>query len=87
MKSSRDFHDNYPQAKAVCQNVTKLLTMREQALAPIATLQRTTAGTLSSNGVRLTLACVGIDLAMAIARRQLGIDAGQGDDGVILADE
>ncbi|WP_186203789.1 hypothetical protein [Burkholderia gladioli] len=82
VKSSRDFHDNYPQVKAVCQNVTKLLTMREQALAPIAMLQRTAAGTLNSNGSRLTLACIGINLAMEFARRRFGVEKVLGSDNL-----
>jgi hypothetical protein len=36
VKSARAFNDNYKQVKAICQNVTMLLKMREQALAPIA---------------------------------------------------
>lgn len=42
--------------------MTNLLKMREQALAPIATFQRTTAGTLNTNVYRLAAACIGIDL-------------------------
>lgn len=73
VKSARDFNDNYKQVKAVCRNATMLLKMREQALAPIAMFQRTTAGTLNTNVHRLTLACIGIDLAMGFARQQFGI--------------
>lgn len=74
VKSARDFNDNYRQVKAICQNVTKLLKMREQALAPIAMFQRTTAGTLNSNTHRLTMACIGIDLAMGMARQRFGVE-------------
>ena len=79
VRSARDFNDNYRQVKAICQNVTALLKMREQALAPLAMFERTTAGTLSSNGKRLTLACIGIDLALGYAR--LGMRVGGDDNG------
>ncbi|MFL9885222.1 hypothetical protein PQR66_19420 [Paraburkholderia agricolaris] len=69
VKSARDFNDNHKQVKAICQNVTTLLKMREQALAPIAMFHRTTAGTLNTNVHRLTMACIGIDLAMGFARQ------------------
>ncbi|WP_434108023.1 hypothetical protein [Paraburkholderia caffeinilytica] len=80
VKSARDFNDNYKQVKAVCQNVTTLLKMREQALAPIAMFQRTTAGTLNTNVHRLTMACIGIDLAMGFARQAFGIEDGAAPD-------
>lgn len=41
VKSAQEFNDNFKQVKAICQNVTTLLKMREQALAPIAMFQRT----------------------------------------------
>lgn len=88
VKSARAFNDNFKQVKAICQNVTTLFKMREQALAPIAMFQRTTAGTLNTNVHRLTMACIGIDLAMGFARQQFGIDASPryADDGA-MADE
>lgn len=67
--SARVFNDNVKQVKAICQNVTTLRKMRDRALAPIAMLQRTTAGTLNSNASRLTLTCIGIDLALGFARQ------------------
>jgi hypothetical protein len=88
VRSARDFNDNYRQVKAICQNVTTLLKMREQALAPLAMFERTTAGTLNSNGQRLTLACIGIDLALGFAQRTLGIEvATDFGDEETLADE
>ncbi|MCP2086070.1 UNVERIFIED_ORG: hypothetical protein J2Y81_002087 [Paraburkholderia sediminicola] len=88
VKSARDFNDNHKQVKAICQNVTTLLKMREQALAPIAMFQRTTAGTLNTNVHRLTLACIGIDLAMGFARQQFGIgDAPEDGADEALQDE
>lgn len=88
VRSARAFNDNFKQVKAICRNVTTLLKMREQALAPIAMFQRTTAGTLNTNVHRLTMACIGIDLAMGFARQRFGIDASPryADDGA-LADE
>jgi len=74
VRSARDFNDNYRQVKAICQNVATLLKMREQALAPLAMFERTTAGTLNSNGQRLTLACIGIDLALGFARVAMGAE-------------
>ncbi|MGJ0524375.1 hypothetical protein ACR42A_12580 [Burkholderia gladioli] len=68
--------------------MTTLLKMREQALAPIAMLKRTTAGTLNSNASRLTLACIGIDLAMGFARQQFGIvDVPEDNEDDELRDE
>ena len=89
VKSARDFNDNYRQVKAICQNVTTLLKMREQALAPLAMFERTTAGTLNSNAQRLTLACIGIDLALGYARVGMGADdtADESADGEKLANE
>jgi hypothetical protein len=88
VKSARDFNDNYKQVKAICQNVTTLLKMREQALAPIAMFQRTTAGTLNTNVHRLTMACIGIDLAMGFARQQFKIgDAPEDGADEALQDE
>ena len=90
VRSARDFNDNYRQVKAICQNVTKLLKMREQALAPLAMFERTTAGTLNSNGQRLTLACIGIDLALGYARLGTGADDttdDESDHGEELASE
>jgi hypothetical protein len=85
VKSARDFNDNYKQVKAICQNVTMLLKMREQALAPIAMFQRATAGTLNTNVHRLTMACIGIDLAMGFARQAFGVkdEAGEDDEEVL----
>ncbi|MFT4063372.1 hypothetical protein [Paraburkholderia sp.] len=85
VKSSREFHDNYPQVKAICQNVTTLLKMREQALAPIAMFQRTRGGTLNTNVHRLTIACIGIDLAMGFARQafEMEDDADQADEEIL----
>lgn len=73
VKSARAFSDNFKQVKAICQNVTMLLKMREQTLAPIAMFQRTMAGTLNTNVGRLTMACIGIDLALGFARQQFKI--------------
>lgn len=86
VKSARAFNDSFKQVKAICQNVTALLKMREQALAPVAMFQRTTAGTLNSNVARLTMACIGIDLAMGFARQQFGIEGltGNGGDDALL---
>ncbi|WP_395060947.1 hypothetical protein [Paraburkholderia silvatlantica] len=50
------------------RRVTTLRKMREQALAPVAMFQKTTAGTLNTNVHRPTVACIGIDLAMRFAR-------------------
>ncbi|WP_296661865.1 hypothetical protein [Paraburkholderia sp.] len=88
VKSARAFNDNYKQVKAICQNVTTLLKMREQALAPIAMFQRTTAGTLNTNAVCLTMTCTGIDLAMGFARQQFGMEGSTEDsDEDALQDE
>lgn len=84
-KSARDFNDNYKRVKAICQNVTTLLKMREQALAPIAMFQRTTAGTLNSNTHRLTLACIGIDLAMGYAKLAHGVEDAPSEDADYVA--
>jgi hypothetical protein len=72
-RSTHDFHDTCQQVRAVCQNVTKLMTMREQALAPLAMFSRSTAGTLHTNERVLTMTCLGIDLAAGMARQALGI--------------
>lgn len=88
VKSARDFNDNYKQVKAICQNVTTLLKMREQGLAPIAMFQRTAAGTLNTNVHRLTMACIGIDLAIGFARQRFRVeDATVEDDEEILCNE
>ncbi|TAM08302.1 MAG: hypothetical protein EPN70_00750 [Paraburkholderia sp.] len=73
VRSAREFHDNQKQVRAVCQNVTKLLTMREQTLAPLAMFRRTTSGTLNTNRHRLVLAIAGIDIALATMRAVYGV--------------
>jgi hypothetical protein len=88
-RSAHDFHGTYQQVRAICHNVTKLLTMREQALVRLAMFGRSTAGTLHTNERALTMTCLGIDLAAGMARNALGIadaDAGPGD-GDELANE
>jgi hypothetical protein len=55
------------------------------ARAPVAMFQRTTAGTLNTNVHRLTMICIGIDLATGFARQAFGVkdDAGEDDEEVL----
>lgn len=79
VKKARAFHDFHRQVQALCQEASKLLVMRHQAMERIAMFQRTTAGLLSENERRLHASSSSVDMALAKAKLLKQMAAGVPD--------